>query len=68
MFAIYKAPGDPVSPHSSREEAVAGIRELFEAGLAERGDFYIVERDAEGNVISVVSVDDEVTPATASGR
>jgi hypothetical protein len=67
MFAIYKAPGDPVSPHSTREEAVEGIRELFEAGLAERGEFSIVERDAEGNVIGVFNVDDEIAPTTATG-
>jgi hypothetical protein len=46
-FTIYKAPDatpDGTS-YSTREEAVAGIRELFEHGLAERGDFYIVESD-----------------------
>ncbi len=67
-FTIYKTPGDRGSWHATREEAVEGIRELFEAGLAERGEFYIVERDSEGNVLRVFNVDDEIAPAAASGR
>ncbi len=66
-FTIYKAPhATPASGHPTREEAVDGIRELFEAGLAERGEFYIVETDAEGNVVRVFDVDDEVAPSTAT--
>jgi hypothetical protein len=39
---------------------------LLEHGLAKRGDFYIVERDGQGNVHNVIDVDGEVAP-TASG-
>lgn len=66
-FTIYKAPHatpDRTS-YRTREEAAAGIRELFEHGLAERGEFYIVQRDAKGNVLGVFDVDDEVAPTTA---
>lgn len=65
MFTICKAPGDPdYRSYATREEAVQGIRELFEAGVAERGEFSIAERDREGNVIRVFSVDDEIAPPT----
>jgi hypothetical protein len=46
-FRIVQAPHaapDGMS-YATREEAAAGIRELFEHGLAERGEFYIVEAD-----------------------
>ena len=67
-FWIYKAPhGSPGSVPVTREEAVDGIRELFEAGLAERGEFYVVETDPEGTVLAVFDVDDEVAPATVAG-
>lgn len=70
-FSIYKAPHatpDRTS-YRTREEAAAGIRELFEHGLAERGEFYIVQRDEQGNVLSVFDVDDEVAPPTVvTGR
>jgi hypothetical protein len=66
MFTICKTPGDPdYRSYATREEAVQGIRELFEAGLAERGDFYIVEQDDAGEVIRVFDADDEVA-ASAS--
>ena len=71
MFTIYKSPNaDPGSRHATREEAVAGIRELFEAGLAERGEFYVVETDSAGNVVRTFDVDDEIASAAAptSGR
>lgn len=50
-FRIYKVPqGTPdVTSYPTREEAVAGIRELFEHGLAERGEFYIVRPTRKGN-------------------
>ena len=70
-FRIYTMPGPTPERRSyaTREEAAAGIRELFEHGLAERGEFYIVETDGKGNVLSVFDVDDEVAPPTAlSGR
>jgi hypothetical protein len=69
-FTIYKAPHatpDRTS-YRTREGAVAGIRELFEHDLAERGEFYIVERDDKGNVLSVFDVDDEVAPPAAATR
>ncbi|MGH2989003.1 MAG: hypothetical protein ACRDMY_03905 [Gaiellaceae bacterium] len=63
-FTIYKMPGPTPdrTSYRTRDEAAAGIRELFEHGLAERGEFYIVERDEQGNVLSVFDVDDEVAP------
>jgi hypothetical protein len=67
-FRIYKAPHatpDRTS-YATREEAVAGIRELFEHSLAERGEFYIVESDENGEVLSVFDVDDEVAPPAAA--
>lgn len=64
-FTIYKAPhGAPDrTSYRTREEAVAGIRELFEHGLAERGEFYIVERDEHGGVVRAFNVDDELAVA-----
>lgn len=67
-FTIYKAPHatpDRTS-YRTRAEAAAGIRDLFEHGLAERGEFYIVERDEQGSVLSVFNVDAEVAPASAA--
>jgi hypothetical protein len=68
MFTICKAPGDPdYTSYPTREEAVRGIRELFAAGLAERGEFYVVEQNDAGEVIRVYDVDDEVgSPASAA--
>ena len=64
-FTIYKAPhaAPDRTSYATREEAAAGIRELFEHGLAERGEFYIVERDETGKVLSTFDIDDELTPA-----
>lgn len=59
MFTISKAPGDPdYTSYGTREEALQGIRELFEAGLAERGEFYVVEQNDAGEVIRIFDVDD----------
>lgn len=67
MFTICKAPGDPdYRSYATRQEAVQGIRELFEAGLAERGDFYIVEQNDAGEVIRVFDVDDEIASAASA--
>lgn len=67
MFTICKAPGDPdYRSYATRAEAVQGIRELFEAGLAERGEFYVVEQDGDGEVIRVFDVDDEVAPTASA--
>lgn len=40
-FTTYKAPSatSDRTSYRTREEAAAGIRELFEHGLAERGEF-----------------------------
>lgn len=65
MFTICKAPGDPdYRSYATREDAVQGVRELFEAGVAERGEFYIAEQDSAGKVVRVFSVDDEIAPPT----
>ena len=69
-FRIYKAPhaAPDVTSYPTREEAAAGIRELFEHGLAERGEFDIVEADEKGKVLSVFDVDDEVAPPATATR
>lgn len=67
-FRIHKRPGPTPERRSyaTREEAAAGIRELFEHELAERGEFYIVEADGKGNVLSVFDVDDAVAPPSTA--
>lgn len=65
-YTITKTPGYPDrTSYRTAEEAVAGIRELFEHGLAERGEFYIAESDEHGKVLRVFDVDDEVAPAAS---
>ena len=67
MFIVQKAVhADPGSIHETREEAVEAVRELFEAGLAERGEFNIVELGPDRRVVRVFNVDDEVAPAPAA--
>ena len=61
MFIVQKAANaDRGSIHETREEAVAAIRELFEAGLAERSEFSIAELDGDARTVRVFSVDDEI--------
>ena len=63
MFIVQKAANaDRGSIHATREEAVAAIRELFEAGLAEPGEFTIAELGADRRTVRVISVDDEIEP------
>lgn len=71
MFTICKTPGDPdYRSYSTREEAIQGIRELVEAGLAQRGEFYVVEQNDAGEVIRVYDVDDDhsASASAAVGR
>jgi hypothetical protein len=67
-FRIFKAPhAEPDrTSYATREDATAGIRELFDHGLAEDGEFYIVEPDENGKVLSIFDVDDEVAPPAAA--
>jgi len=61
MFIVQKAANaDRGSIHETREEAVAAITELFEAGLAERGEFNVAELGADRRTVRVFSVDDEI--------
>ena len=61
MFIVQKAANaDRGSIHETREEAIAAIKELFDAGLAERGEFAVAELGADGRTTHVFSVDDEI--------
>ena len=52
MFVVQNSTyADPVSRHRTRDEAIAAVEELLRAGLAEPGEFNIVELDADGDVI-----------------
>jgi CTP synthase (UTP-ammonia lyase) len=62
MFIVQEAiHADYVSSHETREEAVAAIEDLIQAGLAVPGDFNIREIDATGRIVAVF----EVAPAAA---
>jgi hypothetical protein len=62
MFVVQEAiHADSVSSHETREEAVAAIEDLIQAGLAAPGDFNIRELDATGRIVAVF----EVAPAAA---
>ena len=61
MFIVQKAANaDRGSTPAIREKAVAAIREFFEAGLAEPGEFNIAELGADRRTVGVFSVDDEI--------
>ena len=61
MFVVQKAANaDRGSTHEAREEAVAAIQELFEAGLAKPGEFAVAELGVVGRTVRVFSVDDEI--------
>lgn len=67
MFVVQTAThADRVSVHDTEVEAVQAIRELFEAGRAERGEFNIAELGPDRRVIRVFDVDDDVAPAAAA--
>ncbi|HYZ79421.1 MAG TPA: hypothetical protein VE596_18825 [Gaiellaceae bacterium] len=57
MFIVQEAiHADFVSSHETREEAVAAIEDLIQAGLAAPGDFNIREIDAAGRIVAVIDV------------
>jgi hypothetical protein len=59
MFIVQEAiHADYVSSHETREEAVAAIEDLIQAGLAAPGDFNIREIDAERRTVGVFDVAD----------
>jgi hypothetical protein len=67
MFVVQTAAhADRVSVHETEAEAVQAIRELFEAGSAERGEFNIAQLGSDRRVIRVFDVDDDVAPAAAA--
>jgi hypothetical protein len=49
---------DYVSSHETRDEAVAAIEDLIQAGLASPGDFNIREIDPGGRIVRVIDIDD----------
>lgn len=48
---------DPVSTHASEADAVRAIHELAAAGLAEAGEFNVVELDPAGEPVRIVDVE-----------
>jgi hypothetical protein len=67
MFVVQTAAhADRVSVHETGAEAVQAIRELFEAGVAERGEFNFAEIGPDRRVIRVFDVDDDVASAAAA--
>lgn len=69
MFVVQNSTyADPVSRHRTREEAVAAVKELLGAGLAEPREFNIVELEEDGDVVETpfgvaTDVDDAKTSA-----
>jgi hypothetical protein len=54
MFIVQDAiHADYVSSHETREEAIAAIDDLIQAGLAAPGDFNICELDEQRRIVSV---------------
>jgi hypothetical protein len=54
MFVVQEAiHADYVSSHETREEAIAAIEDLIQAGLAAPGDFNIRELDEQGRIVRV---------------
>ena len=54
MFIVQEAiHADYVSSHEAREEAIAAIEDLIQAGLAAPGDFNIRELDEQGRIVRV---------------
>jgi hypothetical protein len=59
MFIVQEAVhADFVSSHETREEAVAAIEDLIQAGLAAPGEFNIREMDTSGRTVGVFGVHD----------
>jgi hypothetical protein len=57
MFIVQEAiHADYVSSHETRDEAVAAIQDLIQAGLAAPGDFNIREIDAAGRIVGVFDI------------
>lgn len=54
---------DHVSRHSTRQEAIAAIKEMLREGLAEPSEFNIREIDDCGQTIRVFGVPDSAVPA-----
>ena len=54
MFIVQEAiHADYVSSHETREEAIAAIEDLLQAGLAEPGQFNIRELDEQRRIVRV---------------
>jgi hypothetical protein len=59
VFIVQEAiHADYVSSHETREEAVAAIEDLIQAGLAAPGDFNIREIDASGRIVGLTEAAD----------
>ena len=52
------------SPHAARdaEEALAGIQEMIDAGVAEASEFNVRETDDSGKIVRVI----ELTPSAGA--
>lgn len=50
-FLIISRHGDPGPPHATREDCFEIIDRMVSEGLAEPGEFWVVEHDESGRVV-----------------
>jgi hypothetical protein len=50
-FLIINRHGDPGSPHATREECFEIIDGMVRDGIAQPGEFWVVEHDEQGRVV-----------------
>ncbi|MGH3115396.1 MAG: hypothetical protein ACRDOP_18200 [Gaiellaceae bacterium] len=50
-FLIINRHGDPGSPHETREDCFEIIDGMVRDGIAEPGEFWVVEHDDDGRVV-----------------
>jgi hypothetical protein len=51
FFVIDSVHGDPGSPHATREECFAIIDGMVRDGIAQPGEFSVIELDDQGDVL-----------------
>jgi hypothetical protein len=68
MFIVQNAAhADPGSHHETREDALAAIEQLLREGLAQPGEFNVVELDQHGDVVGEPFGLSETDSAAARG-